>query len=580
MTVTPADDMADAPIIFLPNDGDTVTTAPVDLRTYSWEPGEARFNDNRPGYDPYSYYLPTEGMTLAQFLEHGTAWIKYQPSHDGDCTFTMPIRDHGNDDWEQPYFWIIVFFSDGDHSDGGTPLPGHPFDGTYSSLTALVPINNYTPWTFHVRGGVTYWFQVSLDGWSKPRREAHPFSFYEPQFFAFVTSISGPSSVPLPPPPPPSSLLSSSLHDTCDGVSFTKWNYTNVTVFDGHYALGAEDAGLDGYLNAVDVYDFDSFRAQVNVLGGGELTLSLQGTLGSTDFVKLVIDRSGTTNAIKAVWRTAGVSSQSPAAFYDQYSHQWIKVVREVGPTPDPLDPTQDQSYIRWYTSIDGRDWTQFAETLVLASAFRNVRPLFSASGQSGVDNVNITPPDDRANVVLPPPPDYAPAYPPGYVPPVLPAVGTDPASIPGPTDPGYVAPTPECHTILDLVREFSAQVKRAVRIVDAHTIEMVDPAEPLPPTFTTGDAADMYSTTTHETTAGEKVLSLDVPAALAQSGTARLVTNDIRLATSTWRIPGPLPAYLIGSAPVKSVAYAFTPATFEGSVEFHLRPLAAVVRP
>jgi sugar lactone lactonase YvrE len=136
--------------------------------------------------------------------------------------------------------------------------------------------------------------------------------------------------------------------------------------------------------------------------------------------------------------------------------------------------------------------------------------------------------------------------------------------------------PEPACASILQLIQEFSAATRRAVRLTGPATITMVDPIAALPAGWTQLDADAIYHSTTHALKAGEKVLSL-LAGDLALSATAALVADDVRLLTSGWRIPDRLPVYGLHPAPVQRITYTFSPQGCTASVEFafHSVPLA-----
>lgn len=133
--------------------------------------------------------------------------------------------------------------------------------------------------------------------------------------------------------------------------------------------------------------------------------------------------------------------------------------------------------------------------------------------------------------------------------------------------------------TVLDLVRRFSAATRRTVRIVNAGTIEMVNPNVPyLPSGFTQADAESMYHAASRTAIAGERTLSLE-ETDLSLSATADLVADDVRVVASDWRLPAQLPCYGLRPAPVRSVSYTFSPDGFSGSMEFDFPIPSAVVR-
>lgn len=144
------------------------------------------------------------------------------------------------------------------------------------------------------------------------------------------------------------------------------------------------------------------------------------------------------------------------------------------------------------------------------------------------------------------------------------PGIGGSPAtSLPGPSGAGFA-------TVLALVREFSAQVKRAVRITGPTSIEMVDPAAIND--LLSVDADVIYSSATTQTAADAKALAvLGGPTTTAAS--AVIVSDDVALLLSGWRIPDRLPVRGMDAAPVKAVRMDFTPDRFTASVEFHTWP-------
>jgi hypothetical protein len=124
--------------------------------------------------------------------------------------------------------------------------------------------------------------------------------------------------------------------------------------------------------------------------------------------------------------------------------------------------------------------------------------------------------------------------------------------------------------TLLNLVRAFSVAVHQAVRITGPATIEMVDPDAPLPMGWSADDADDIYSSAVRTATSETKqVLSVNVQDTTL-TGNANLITDDVRLLLSGWRIPDRLPVYDLPTAPVQRVVYTFTPTAFTATVEHH----------
>lgn len=160
--------------------------------------------------------------------------------------------------------------------------------------------------------------------------------------------------------------------------------------------------------------------------------------------------------------------------------------------------------------------------------------------------------------------------------------VHADPApTVADPFNPNAVAPAKPgtgCATLLDLIREFSGQVRRAVRITGPASIGMVDPNEPLPAGFTAADGTGMYSQASQQLTADDVSLSA-LKGRLTLSMGASVVVNDMRVVDSGWRIPDRLPVYGLDPAAVQRVSYTFTPREFRGTVEFRAATVPLSVR-
>jgi hypothetical protein len=167
------------------------------------------------------------------------------------------------------------------------------------------------------------------------------------------------------------------------------------------------------------------------------------------------------------------------------------------------------------------------------------------------------------------------------YRPPVKDPVWTDPGALPvDKFDPGVTQPADLDSgedTLLNLVRAFSSAVRRAVRITGPTTIEMVDPATPLPAGWAAADAKSLYHSASTANAATDVVLSTSA-GAVTVTGSADLVADDVRLVRSTWRIPDRLPFYGLPPSPVQRVTLTFTPQGFRASVDFHFAavPFAA----
>lgn len=124
--------------------------------------------------------------------------------------------------------------------------------------------------------------------------------------------------------------------------------------------------------------------------------------------------------------------------------------------------------------------------------------------------------------------------------------------------------------TILELVRQFSSQVRRAVRITGSRTIEMVDPNAAMPGALVQDDADHMYTNVTLAARAGEKTLRLG-KGEVSMSASATLKSDDVRVIHEGWQIPGRLPALTVPPSAVKRVQYDFTPRGFTAGVDFHI---------
>lgn len=258
---------------------------------------------------------------------------------------------------------------------------------------------------------------------------------------------------------------------------------------------------------------------------------------------------------------------------YDPVAHRYIKISR--------FSASGAPSRLYAYTSPDGTTWTYRWNSTFAIPNDVNDRAHWVVGGGWG----NAGGWEDEGSPVklgkvqgtatLTPPAD-----PTGGGSPLLDPYDADPDPepevVPDSVDPDPFAPLanlpaqpePGCATVLDLIREFSAAVKRAVRLTGTNTIQMVDPNGPLPTGWLIADGNTLYHAHSQELKAGAAVLSLKA-GDLAMEGGADLVTNDVRLATSNWLLPGRLPVYGLNPALVQRVSYTFTPKTFSGSVEF-----------
>lgn len=180
------------------------------------------------------------------------------------------------------------------------------------------------------------------------------------------------------------------------------------------------------------------------------------------------------------------------------------------------------------------------------------------APQQPGGDNPDPTPP---------PPADPEPPL-------------TDDQPFPDPFDPGATAPPSTPHsgesgsaTILDLIRQFSAQVKRAVRLTGPTSIEMVPANAPMPAGWSQSDAAGLYRSSQWSAAASQKVLTLR-RGDLDITASGQFKSDDVRLIRTAWRLPDPLPVYALRPAPTQRIAMTFSPKHFECAVD-HAFPAA-----
>jgi hypothetical protein len=181
-------------------------------------------------------------------------------------------------------------------------------------------------------------------------------------------------------------------------------------------------------------------------------------------------------------------------------------------------------------------------------------------------------------------PPLHPPVIPPGTpdVPPADPDIPVPPYV--DPHDPGKVLPArghgqanPDRDgNLLDLIREFSKEVGRAVRLTGVTRISMVNPAEAMPAGWTNDTAEDLYSQGGWSSLAGAPALNVS---ALDLSGTATLVTDDVGLVASTWKLPAKLPVRGLEPTRVQRVSYTFTPEHFTGTVEFSFTSIPDGIR-
>lgn len=237
-----------------------------------------------------------------------------------------------------------------------------------------------------------------------------------------------------------------------------------------------------------------------------------------------------------------------------------------------------------WFSYAIPRGTTHIAFTLATSCTAQNwpaagLSPsgltefaVFGAVEAVGTDSPNPdpTPPTH----VEDPPAPTAPEYGTDYLDPFDPGATV-------PAIPANSPPTTQTMTILDAIRQFSAAVRRAVRLTSATSIEMVNPnVPPLPTGWSDTDGENLYHSSDRTVAASGETLRLAAGKETV-AVTANLVTNDVRLITSDWQIPNQLPVYGPGlrPAPVKRLTYTMTPKTFTASIEFAYPAVPAVVR-
>jgi hypothetical protein len=232
------------------------------------------------------------------------------------------------------------------------------------------------------------------------------------------------------------------------------------------------------------------------------------------------------------------------------------------------VDPNWVYVFIGGGTPADGTSST-VRMALTGPASDTSLSPLIVVDGPPGAPvgpgGVPIPP------VPLPPPPGPTDPWP---------LVPNDPTK-PGPL-PNVIAPVASAggsSTVLQLVRDFSAATRRAVRLTSSRSIEMVPDNTPLPAGWVQADAVDIYHSSTQSSIAGIHTLSLE-SADLALTASATLVANDVRLLLSGWKLPEQLPVYSLNHpAPVARVTHSFTRTSYRGSVEFLFPVPSATVR-
>lgn len=172
-----------------------------------------------------------------------------------------------------------------------------------------------------------------------------------------------------------------------------------------------------------------------------------------------------------------------------------------------------------------------------------------------------------------------------GDLPPFNP--GLDPFTPDAPQVPTAIDATKETRPLIDLIRDFSSKVKRAVRVLSVDTVP--DPTAPLlapyavielvnrsaTNTMQSMDPEALYSAASDVHKAGETKVSM-LGADNLREASSTLVNNDATILLSYWRIPDFLPLATVNGqpathAPVKSVNLTFDGDGFSGSLEFYV---------
>ncbi|WP_157985421.1 hypothetical protein [Lentzea terrae] len=125
------------------------------------------------------------------------------------------------------------------------------------------------------------------------------------------------------------------------------------------------------------------------------------------------------------------------------------------------------------------------------------------------------------------------------------------------------------CDSVLSLVQQYSALIRRPVRIISGTEISLVDlDTEGIPTGFLTYEDK-LYTSATKQVSAGAHTLSLD-RADRTVTASAEFKQDDVRLLVSRHRVPQALPTFGgMPPAPVSRVSLHFDPEHFQASVEF-----------
>ena len=360
----------------------------------------------------------------------------------------------------------------------------------------------------------------------------------------------------------------STLVDHFNGpiTNVNAWQATGPITYAGGAVRFGDPATVDpngsgaapGTLTSVNAYVLDSLTVQLGVVP--TVKTAVHFVLSAPDFsygAAINIDRdTGDPYATISYSYHHSTGNASGAQGFQPASMGWLRI--------DQIWYDGDH-WLEFKTSADGLAWSNLW-------MWRNLGP--DGFGPVKLQIVGIDVSLASVNVLAVPEP--GPGTPtPTVVDPFVPAAMAP--SVPPPPGPAEENP-PECITLLDAIRTFSATVKRAIRIVGPTSIELVDPNAPLPSGWSVDDVDELYSATGHSLTAGETVLSL-AAGDLQLAVSASVVTDDVRLITSGWRIPDRLPVYGLDPAPVKRFTATFTPRSFTASVEFHVPTVPLALR-
>lgn len=343
-------------------------------------------------------------------------------------------------------------------------------------------------------------------------------------------------------------------------IDSAPWQIGANTAITGGTTVTIGDASHTGSMWVDSGYVLDEFYFRCVCPVGWQLSiLALVGPSYSAGGI-LFIDRYAGANTISYSWDGPGYTF-SYGQGYNASSMAWLRISKV---------SYSGRSLIEFSASPDGTIWTPLTDPT-----------LDDPSMNYDLSDVEITINSGGGAVAT-----QMDAF--SSTTPIGPASTDDPLDSPpyditdGPYVPADVpVATAGCATLLELIQQFSGQVRRAVRITGPRRIRMVDVAAPLPDGWTQADAPDLYHTSTRGLATSAPTFSHLVVRAnkLALTSSAEFVTDDIRVITSDYRIPDRLPVPFLHPAPVMRVTYTFGTEHFSASVEFahHKVPLGAL---